>query len=207
MSLNSDKCKVISFSRLALPTNAFYRLNDVLLIYTSNYKYLGIPLTSDLSWSCHIPQIIASANKILGYLRRNLKLATPRVKQLTSITLARPKLEISSSIWGSWQNYFINELERIQNRALHFIFRKHSPYTSATSLRERADIQSLEQRRKLSRLSLLHEIDYHNPNLRDAMLSPPNCVFPRFDNTAIFPVFLIRRLQNVNTSIVNWRVE
>lgn len=102
MSLNLEKCKVISFSCLALPTDYRYHLKDVPFIYTSNYKYIPIHLTSGLSWSFLIQQIIASANKTLGYRRRNLKLTTPHVKHLTYITLVRQKLEFSSSIWIPW---------------------------------------------------------------------------------------------------------
>ena len=58
------------------------------------YKYLGLLLTSDLSWSDHITGIRSKASKILGLVYRRFYGAADQdtVKQLY-ISLVRPHLE------------------------------------------------------------------------------------------------------------------
>lgn len=75
MSLNVSKCKLISFPRCSQPLTCNYTLNNSLLQTADSYKYLGIHLTSDLSWSVHIDPILSLGRKSLGYLQRTLKQA------------------------------------------------------------------------------------------------------------------------------------
>ena len=48
-------------------------LSDQLMELVQNYKYLGVVVSSDLSWSKHIQLICVKAKKILGLLHRNLQ--------------------------------------------------------------------------------------------------------------------------------------
>ena len=43
-------------------------------------KYLGITLSHNMSWDTHIDNITAKANKILGILKRNLKINQEETK-------------------------------------------------------------------------------------------------------------------------------
>jgi hypothetical protein len=43
-------------------------------------KYLGITLQSDLKWTQHVNNIVANANKSLGFLKRNLKTSNTNIK-------------------------------------------------------------------------------------------------------------------------------
>ena len=36
----------------------------------SSYKYLGVIITDDLSWSAHIDQITSKARKMIGFIYR-----------------------------------------------------------------------------------------------------------------------------------------
>lgn len=189
MTLNFDKCKSLSFSRRALQPFS-YHFDASPITVCSSYKYLGIHLTSDLSWTSHISNIVASANRTLGFLRRNLKPATAEIKQLAYSTLVRSKLEFASSVWCPWQSYLSNKLESIQNRALRFIFSDYSPFTSISGLREAANLHTLSLRRRVSRLSLLHRIFHYNMPLRESLLLPPWQIFPRFDHSCkLRPIF------------------
>ena len=44
-------------------------------------KYLGITLTDELSWSCHVHLIHSHANSTLGFLRRNLWCCPAKLKE------------------------------------------------------------------------------------------------------------------------------
>ena len=75
-----------------------YHLYDTLLSSLDHCKYLGVTLQSNLKWNKHSEEKIASANSILGLLRRNNKVASTYVKDLTYKALIRPKLEYASVV-------------------------------------------------------------------------------------------------------------
>lgn len=82
MSLNPTKCKVMRFSRRAASVAPAYNIHSTTLSVVTCYKYLGVLLTSNLTWNKHVTYIISNANRMLGYLKRNFKAATPPVKLL-----------------------------------------------------------------------------------------------------------------------------
>lgn len=182
MPLNLAKTKLVSFTNHASQNSASYILNDSLVDRTSTYKYLGVHLTSNLTWNNHINHILASANRSLGFLKRNLRHAPARLRKLAYITLIRPKLEYAAAIWDPHQAYLINDLEALQNRAVRFIFSDYSPYTSVTELKNRAELVTLSHRRNISRLTLFHKLYYH-ACLHNEFMCEPAAIFPRRDHS------------------------
>lgn len=81
MSLNTNKCKHMRFSRSVYSSIPNYYLGGSLLQHTESYKYLGVHLTSNLSWSTHINFTVRSANRKLGYIRRNFRETTVSLKK------------------------------------------------------------------------------------------------------------------------------
>ena len=67
------------------------------------FKYLGVLLSRNLSWSDHISELCTKARRILGLLYRqfydNVDPAT--LKQLY-ISLVRPHLEYASQVWDPY---------------------------------------------------------------------------------------------------------
>ena len=61
--------------------------------------YLGVTLRKDLDWRDHIDNITKKANSALGFLRRNLKVASTDLREKAYLTFVRPLLEYSSSVW------------------------------------------------------------------------------------------------------------
>lgn len=92
MTLNTKKCKTMKVSRRnTLPF--IYHLDNVSLECVTSYKYLGVHIPSNLSWHIHINHIIANANSMLGYLKRNFSLAPVSLKLILFKSLVRSKLE------------------------------------------------------------------------------------------------------------------
>ena len=71
LSLNPNKCKIMAVSRkrnrLKPPQ---FVLNNLSLQHVTSFKYLGVLLTSDLSWSQHVDYVCMKARKLIGLLYR-----------------------------------------------------------------------------------------------------------------------------------------
>lgn len=181
MKLNINKCKSMRVSRLDTPC-ASYRLNNLSFETVSSYKYLGVHISANLSWSCHVEYIVNNANRMLGYLRRNFCLAPSSLKLLLYKTLVRTKLEYAASVWDPGQESLISELEAIQNRASRFILSNYHRTSSVTAMKSSLSLPLLSQRRKMFRLCLFHKIYHNNPILKERLLTTPHYVSARIDH-------------------------
>ena len=48
-----------------------YTLHDPILATITRAKYPGVTITNDLNWKQHVENLTKSANKALGFLRKN----------------------------------------------------------------------------------------------------------------------------------------
>jgi hypothetical protein len=62
------------------------------------YPCLGVELSEDLGWEPHINKAISKANKVLGFLRRNIGKCPQDIKEKAYLTLVRTHLEYSSAV-------------------------------------------------------------------------------------------------------------
>ena len=46
-------------------------------------KYIGVTISTDINWKQHVENITKSANKALGFLRRNLRINSVKAKEQT----------------------------------------------------------------------------------------------------------------------------
>ena len=90
-------------------------MNNKSLSLITNHPYLGIEFDKKMTWKPHIDQVTAKANKVLGFLRRNLKNCPQSPKELAYTSLVRPKLEYCASIWDPYRQSKINQLENTQH--------------------------------------------------------------------------------------------
>ena len=76
-------------------------LNNEVLEKVSSFKYLGINVTDDLTWSTHISVIASNARKILGLFYRQFSTwSPPKVLPQLYRSLVRPHLEYASQVWN-----------------------------------------------------------------------------------------------------------
>lgn len=181
MTLNVSKCKVMSFTRKPSISEFSYSINHSILSTATQYRYLGVILTPNLSWSDHITAISASASKSLGFLRRNLKAAPSGIRKLSYLTLVRPQLEYACSIWSPHQKYLIDSLERIQNRASRFIANNYSPHSSISQIKQELSLPLLNIRRDIALLSFFHKIT-HSSRITVTGLQKPYLTSRRLHN-------------------------
>ena len=70
LSLNPANCKTMLLSRMRnLSYPPQFLLNKVLLEQVETFKYLGVLISSDLSWSKHVDSICAKGKKLIGLVQ------------------------------------------------------------------------------------------------------------------------------------------
>jgi hypothetical protein len=94
MKFHPDKCTVLRVTNKKKTIDAKYQLHGYTLESVTSAKYLSLTFTNKLQWDQHINYITSKANKTLGFLCRNLKIPSIRIKEQAYFTLAHPLVEI-----------------------------------------------------------------------------------------------------------------
>ena len=111
MKFHPDKCNVIRITNKTKKTDTNYHLHGHTLELLASAKYLGLTITNKLQWDQHIYNITAKENTTLGFLRRNLKIPSIRIKEQAYQTLVRPLVEYASTVWNPYTKTEINKIE------------------------------------------------------------------------------------------------
>ena len=124
----------------------------------SSQPYLGVTLDSKLSWAEHVNNTVHSANKTLGFLRRNLWFCSRDIKTTAYTALVRPKLEYATSAWDPHKIGQIKKLEGVQRKAARFCTGDYQRESSVTQMLADLKWEQLETRRRRNRLVMLYKI-------------------------------------------------
>ena len=111
MQFNIKKCVTLSCNRSLQPSSFTYYLNGEPLNCTTDHSYLGVLLSSSMSFSPHINNIVIKASKMFNFIRRNLSKCSKEVKSTAYLSLVCPILEYSSSVWDPYLLIEINLLK------------------------------------------------------------------------------------------------
>lgn len=160
MELNPSKTVFMPITRKAKPLLVRYVIHDEPLCRGSEYKYLGVYVTDSLNWNRHIDYVCDKSQNKLWMLRRRLGDATPEVKLTAYKTTVLPLLEYACPIWKPYTQNNIAKCERVQNRALRFIFNSYRRTQSVTSLRTKAHILTLFERMNINSMKFFFQIFY-----------------------------------------------
>ena len=150
-----------------------YCLHNDVIPRVSEYKYLGVTVTSDLRWNKHCQNIRHKASKTLGLIRRTLSPCSKEVKPRAYAALARPQLEYASEAWNPHTVTTINSLEQVQKAAARLVAFDYKRSTSSSYLVSMLGWDMLHNRRFLDQCSLFFKI--HNGLV---CLKMPSIVFP-----------------------------
>ena len=103
MQFNPSKCQVVQVtgSKSKKPINSEYILHGQVLETVICARYLGVDVSSTLSWNSHIDRVVNNANRTLGYIRRNIKCQNTDVRESAYNTLVRPQLEYMPLQYGT----------------------------------------------------------------------------------------------------------
>jgi hypothetical protein len=157
MGFNKAKCFTMRVTHKINQTPVNYSMGDHTLEQVDHHPYLGVELTSDMSWNKQINQISTKANRTLGLLRRNLSCCDKSTKSTAYSALVRPLLEYCHTIWDPHQQTSKDTIEKVQRRAARFIFNDYSRHSSVTSMLDQLEWDSLETRRTRARLQVIYK--------------------------------------------------
>jgi len=158
MSFHPQKCNVMRMTRKRDPIIYSYSLKGHELEAVANSKYLGVNLSSDLTWTHHINVIANRANKKLGFVRRNIRTSSIKAKSTAYISLVRPHLEYCSSVWDPHQLNHINQIEATQRRAARYVHHNYERMASVTVMLNKLQWHTLQRRREIQKLITMYKI-------------------------------------------------
>lgn len=176
LTFNPKKCKAMVLSRkrnTVLPTNPLL-LKGQALEFVDSIKYLGLTISSDLSWSRHIEQISSKARKLVGMLFRQFYNYTDKqtIKTLY-LSIVRPHLEYACQVWDPYLEKDKNTLEKVQKFACKVCCKSWD--AEYENLLEELHLPTLETRRTHLKLCTFYNfvhshsvppftINYRSPN-------------------------------------------
>jgi hypothetical protein len=137
----------ISFAKKA-PDFAPVLINNKAIDVVANVKLLGLNITNDLKWNCHVSEIIRKVSTRLYFLKQ-LKRANVPTKELLTfyVTCIRPITEYGCPVFHNGLPKFVsNDLERLQKRAMSIIF----PQVTYADALAASKLPTLYDRRRIS---------------------------------------------------------
>ena len=171
LHFNTAKCKQMVISRKRKRNGILpppLTLKGEQLEQVDSYKYLGLLLSSDLSWSTHVESICSKTRKLLGLLyRQYYQLAEPHTLLQLYLSLIRPHLEYASPVWNPYLQKNMNSLENVQKFALKMCSKRWD--LGYAQLLELFDVPELSERRLYLDLctlfKIVHNHFYFPPNI------------------------------------------
>ena len=183
LNLSKTKSMLIGSNRKLVNVSSLsVSIFDCDLDSVNEFKYLGITLASDFTWSDHVDYVISKVNQRLGLLRRIKHLLPFTARLLFYNSLVLLVFDHGDLVWGDKNNVtLMNDLQVLQNKAAKIILDRPL-YSSATDALVTLKWLNLEQRRSYHRciyiykctdglmdhsMNLLTNSDIHNYNTRN----------------------------------------
>ena len=132
LKFNTSKCEVLTVTRKRHSFRYDYKLNNNSLKHVTQVKDLGVTISPDLTSDTHINTILAKANRMLAFLRRNSVMSsTVNHRKLLYLMFGRSYIGYASEVWAPSTIGSTTKIESLQRRATKFILNTHWHYFRA----------------------------------------------------------------------------
>ena len=121
LCLNTQKTKLLLISRLRQPPPIVLTVDGSVVCKVPSVTYLGVSVSSDLSWTAHIDSVCSKAKRQVGLLHRQFHNASPTCKDQLYKSLVLPILDYCSSLWDPNYATHVSKLESVQKFAARFV--------------------------------------------------------------------------------------
>ena len=148
LNLDKTKCMLIGSNRKReSKVDLSVSILDHSVSNVRSFKYLGIHISSDFTWTDHIEHLTGKINQRLGLLKRIKHLLPFRARLLFYKGLVMPLFEYADLVWGDKHNItLMSSLQVLQNKAAKVILNRPF-YSSSTEALAVLKWLPLEKRR------------------------------------------------------------
>lgn len=143
MKFNIEKSKSLQMGRSNV--GHVYTIDGVAITRVNAHRDLGVLISQDMKPSLHVGTIVKKANAMLGQIKRSFSVRSPDVFTDIYKAFVRPHLEFAVQAWSPWLQKDIDELEKVQKRAVRMISGIKGSYEE--KIRD-LGLTTLEERRK-----------------------------------------------------------
>ena len=160
MKFNTSKCFIMNIHNTKLTSNHIYHMGGTPLETVPSNPYLGVEFNNHLDWSPHIHNITARAHCLLGFLRRNLRKCPQSLRSKAYLSIVRPVVEYSSTVWSPHQIGLKTEIEMVQRKAARMVLNqphRRDQRDSVSDMISSLGWESLESRRIKADLTMLYK--------------------------------------------------
>lgn len=201
LTVSVPKCMVMSYFRTTRPLIQDYVIDGSVLNRTDEFNDLGVLMDPKLTFNLHRSNVIAKANRQLGFISKiSRDFTDPYCLKALYCSLVRPILECAALVWAPHQLSWSLRMESVQRRFIRVALRNLPwrdprnlpPYANRCKL---LDLDSLDRRRKTQQAAFIAkllngEVDCSrllavlNIRVAPRMLRGTALLQPRFHRTA-----------------------
>ncbi|CAB4025778.1 Hypothetical predicted protein, partial [Paramuricea clavata] len=174
MEFNSTKCKVMCITTKKNIIKKQYMFCGQILEEVEDHPYLGVMFDNKMKWSSHISNTTRKANVVLHVIKRNLWNCPRDVKEVAYKSLVRPTLEYASTAWDPYYKKDVAAVERVQRSAARFCLKNYDRTASVSAMLKELDWDTLETRRKRTRLCMMYKLSRGLLNLNTENVLVPS---------------------------------
>ncbi len=181
LSPNHSKTQLLPITRCRRLPAINLTVNGHPIAPSKSVKYLGVSISSNLTWSDHIRSVCKSAKRQLGMMHRQLRHAPAKLRHQIYKTTTLPKLEYCCAIWDPRSSVENLALENVQKFAGRVITGKwKEPYPI---LLEHLNWLPLTTRRKIQKLKVCYNLVNNNSCIPSDIFTPHPHPSPRFPHS------------------------
>ena len=162
MGVNTDKCKVITFTRRSNCIVFPYTLNNVTLERVSEINDLGVILDSELRFASHFDFVLNKSFRTCGFIKRqSIDFWDISCLHKLFVTLVRPILEYCFVIWFPFYKTHVDRLERVQRKFVNYLLFKMGINKDNYSYDQRlvlVNLELLESRKQKAEIRLGYKL-------------------------------------------------
>ena len=111
MVISRKKQPIVSLTPILICGNAVERVNS--------FKYLGVWITKDLTWSRHVTEICTNARRVVSLIyRQYYQYFTPETLNQLYVSFVRLHLKYAAPVWDPHLLKDVDKQEKVQKFAL-----------------------------------------------------------------------------------------
>ena len=143
-------------------------INGANIQRVKNYKYLGLEITSDLTWDSHINSIIKKIVPMVGAIRRCSGYLNNNSRALLYNSFVETHLRYLIPCWGNAAKHLLNKLQRVQNKAIKVIY-SIEYYTPTIEIYKQTNKMNIRNLKILEQVKIIHNIKTKQIKINSAL--------------------------------------